>query len=60
MPTFRRDPDIQLERWHLVGEWYQRGPTVAEAADAGGFTQWLRALLPADHEWTVQMHAPFA
>jgi hypothetical protein len=48
----------KLNEWNITGEWFARGPLVAQAASAGGFGNWLRALA-GDHPWPIVVHSPY-
>jgi hypothetical protein len=48
----------KLNEWNITGEWFARGPLVAQAASAGGFENWLRKLV-GDAEWPIAVHPPY-
>ena len=50
----------QLGHLHLSGEWFQRGPIVAEAAGMAGIVPWLRSKLPPGKDWEIFVHPPYA
>lgn len=48
----------KLNEWNITGEWFARGPLVAQAASEGGFESWLRKLA-GEHDWPIAVHPPY-
>lgn len=48
----------KLNEWNIGGEWFARGPLVSHATAAGGFGNWLTALI-GDDSVSVVVHPPY-
>jgi hypothetical protein len=48
----------RLNEWNITGEWFARGPLVAQAASAGGFGKWIRTLI-GENDWPIIVHPPY-